>query len=274
MTQNPEQQSTEDEVLTEVDAGVAVVTLNRPDRLNAVTPTMAVAYTATLRELDERPDVRVIVVTGAGRAFCAGADLKELQKGPDHLAEHFATPAMAPDTALHLRKPVIAAINGPVAGLGFAYALVTDIRFVSATATLTTSFARLGLVAEYGLAWLLPRVVGLSRATELLMSSRSIDAEEAVRIGLAHRVTEGPVLEEAVAYARELIASCSPASWAVLKGQLLRDGGSSFAEAMSSAYGLMRESFQGPDVTEALAAREQRRAPQFLDLPPTPPVRI
>jgi enoyl-CoA hydratase/carnithine racemase len=264
---------TTDEILTSVDSGVAVVTFHRPDRLNAITPTMATAYTTALRSLDQRADVRVIVVTGAGRAFCAGADLAELKKGVGHLDEHFASPAMAPDAALHLRKPVIAAINGPTAGLGFAYALATDIRFVAAGATMTTSFARLGLVAEYGLAWLLPRVVGLSRATELLMSSRTIDADEAVRIGLAHAVTTGPVLDEAVAYAHELIANCSPASWAVLKGQLLRAGGSDFSEAMTSAYGLMRESFRGPDVAEALAAREQRRPPQFHDLPPTAPVR-
>lgn len=274
MPQNPAPPDpAEPEVLTDVDAGVAVVTLNRPDRLNAITPTMAVAYTQSLRAMDERSDVRVIVVTGAGRSFCAGADLQELAKGPDHLAEHFASPAMAPDAALHLRKPVIAAINGPVAGLGFAYALATDIRFVAPTAKLTTSFARLGLVAEYGLAWLLPRVVGLSRATELLMSARTLDAQEAVRIGLAHAESTGPVLDEAVAYARELVATCSPASWAVLKGQLLAAGGSGFDEAMSSAYALMREAFRGPDVAEALAAREQRRAPAFRDLPPTPPLR-
>lgn len=262
-----------DEILTSVDSGVAVVTLNRPERLNAVTPTMARAYTSALRSLDQQPEVRVIVVTGAGRGFCAGADLQELAKGPDQLAENFASPTMAPDAALHLRKPVICAINGPVAGLGFAYALATDIRFVAEGASMSTTFARLGLVAEYGLSWLLPRVVGLSRATELLLSSRAIDAAEAVRIGLAHAVSSGSVLDDALAYAREMAASCSPASWAAVKSQLLRDGGTGFEQSMQTAYGLMRESFRGADLAEAMAARAERRPPQFAGLPADAPLR-
>ena len=128
-----------DEVLVAVEATVATVTLNRPDKLNAVTPAMATAYAQTLRALDDDPDVRVVVVTGAGRGFCAGADLGQLDQGVEHLDRHFASPDAAPDTALRIRKPVVAAVNGPVAGLGFAYLLCCDLRGVATSATLRPS---------------------------------------------------------------------------------------------------------------------------------------
>lgn len=259
------------ELLVDVSESVATVTFNRPDRLNAVTPTMAAAYVGALLACDDDPAVRAIVVTGAGRAFCAGADLGELAKGAEHLEKHFGNPSVAPDTALRVRKPVIAAVNGPVAGLGLAYLLTCDIRLVDPSATMQTSFAKLGLVAEYGLSWLLPRMVGYSRATELLMSSRPLGADEAHRIGLAHAVSApGAVVSDAVAYARSLIATCSPASWAVLKEQLLVDGARSFDDCIGATYGLMRESFHGADVAEAIAARAEKRAPRFADLPPRP----
>lgn len=262
------------EIIRTTADGVGIVTLNRPDRLNSVTPTMAAAYVDALLALDDDPSVRVVVVTGAGRAFCAGAELAELTKGAEHLDEHFASPSVAPDTALRVRKPVVAAVNGPVAGLGFAYLLACDIRLVDPAATMQTSFAKLGLVAEYGLAWLLPRVVGTSRATELLMSSRPLGADEAERIGLAHAVTApGAALEEALAYARSLIATCSPTSWAVVKRQLLADGARSYEESLTASYALMRESFRGPDVAEALDARKHKRAPRFTAVGPRPPVR-
>jgi enoyl-CoA hydratase/carnithine racemase len=262
------------EILLAVRDGVATVTFNRPDRLNAVTPTMAGAYVDALLQCDDDPAVRVVVVTGAGRAFCAGADLGELSQGADYLDEHFGSPSVAPDTALRVRKPVIAAVNGPVAGLGFAYLLVCDIRLIDPSATLQTSFAKLGLVAEYGLSWLLPRTIGYSRATELLMSSRPIGADEAQRIGLAHAVSApGTVVDEAVAYARNLIATSSPASWAAVKSQLLTDGARGFDDCLAETYGLMRASFRGPDVAEALAARAEKRAPSFADLPPRPRIR-
>ena len=262
------------EIIRTSTDGVAVLTLNRPDRLNSVTPTMAAAYVEALLASDDDPSVRVIVVTGAGRGFCAGADLGELTKGPEHLDRYFASPSVAPDTAMRVRKPVVAAVNGPVAGLGLAYLLACDIRFVDPAATMQTSFAKLGLVAEYGLAWLLPRVVGTSRATELLMSSRPLGAEEAARIGLAHAVTEpGAVLDEALAYARSLIATCSPSSWAVVKGQLRADADRSYEQSLTASYALMRESFRGPDVAEALDARKDKRAPQFRNIDPRPALR-
>jgi enoyl-CoA hydratase/carnithine racemase len=262
------------DVLCSVEDSVAVVTLNRPERMNAVTPSLAKSYVATLHRLDDDPAVRAIVVTGAGRAFCAGADLGELAKGIEHLEREFAGPGIAPETAMLVRKPVVAAVNGAAAGLGFAYLLACDIRFFDAGAKVQTSFAKLGLVAEYGMSWLLPRIVGRSRATELLLSSRPLGAEEAARIGLAHAVTEpGATLADALAYARELVATGAPSSWAAMKEQLLADGATGFEDALTAAYPRMARAFHGPDIGEALAARTEKRPPQFHELAPRTPLR-
>lgn len=260
-------------LLTTVEDGVAIITLNRPERLNSVTPALAEQYAAALRRFDDDADVRVVVVTGAGRAFCAGADLAELDRGVEHLVATFGSTAVAPETALRLRKPVVAAVNGPVAGLGFIYVLACDVRIVDPAATMQTSFAKLGLAAEYGISWLLPRVVGYSRATELLLSSRALGAEEAQRIGLAHAVSApGESLSEALAYARSLVATGAPSSWAVAKAQLLTDAERGFDESLPETYEHMRAAFRGPDVAEALAARAAKRPPEFAALPPRPPL--
>ncbi len=260
-------------LLTAVEGGVATITLNRPERLNAVTPALAEQYAAALLRFDDDPGVRAIVVTGAGRAFCTGADLSELERGVEYLEETFGSLSVAPDTALRVRKPVIGAVNGPVAGLGFVYVLTCDVRIVDPSATMQTSFAKLGLAAEYGISWLLPRVVGFSRATELLLSSRPLGADEAERIGLAHTVSApGQSLAEALTYARTLVATCAPSSWAVAKAQLLADADRSFDEGFAEAYRHMRAAFRGPDVAEALSARAEKRAPSFRTLPPRPPL--
>ena len=260
-------------LLTTVEDGVATITLNRPDRLNSVTGALAEQYVAALLRFDDDPEVRVIVVTGAGRAFCAGADLSELDQGVEHLVETFGTVRVAPETAMRVRKPVIAAVNGPVAGLGFVYVLACDVRIVDPAAKMQTSFAKLGLVAEYGISWLLPRVVGLSRATELLLSSRPLGADEAERIGLAHAVSApGQSLAEAHAYARSLIETGAPSSWAVTKAQLLADAGRGFDDGLPDTYQHMRAAFRGPDLAEALVARGEKRAPRFPSLPARPPL--
>lgn len=261
-------------VRTENDGDVAVITLDRPERLNAVTPSMGLAYAAALRACDDDPAVRVVVVTGAGRAFCAGADLAELAKGPEHFAATYADPSFAPDAALRLRTPVVVAANGPVAGLGLVYLLGGDVRFLDPTAVVQTSFARLGMPVHYGLGWLLPRVVGLATATELMLSSRRVEPAESVRMGLAHRVcAPGASLAEALAYAHDLAATCSPSSWAAIKAQLLADGSRGFDESLADAYARMREAAAGPDLAEALAAREEGRPARFPPLPPHRPLR-
>jgi enoyl-CoA hydratase/carnithine racemase len=250
----------ESEVELEVVGGVATVALNRPGKLNAVTPVMASRIGAVLRSCDADPDVRAIVLTGRGRGFCAGADLAVLGGGVDELAGFVQDPSTFPVDALTIRKPVIAAINGPVAGVGIAYIAAADVRLASSHARFSTSFARLGLVAEYGLAWLLPRLV---------LSGRTIDAAEALRIGLVTAVVDpAALLGHANSYARELAQRCSPRSLAVIKEQLSIDADSDRTSSFDRSIRLMLESFTAPDLTEAIAAGRDDRPPQFPPLGP------
>jgi enoyl-CoA hydratase/carnithine racemase len=254
-------------VLYEVDDGIAHITLNRPAALNAWTPELGSAYFDRLEEADGDERVRAIVVTGAGRGFCAGADL-------DHLRAVQEGRATAGDDERpqglprSLRKPVIAAINGPCAGLGLVMALMCDLRFAAAGAKMTTAFARRGLVAEYGLAWILPRLVGPSRALDLLMSGRVFLAEEAERIGLVDRLCEsGEALPQARDYALELSRYSSPASMETMKRQVYDDLDRTFAEAAAAANERMRESFERPDFREGVESFIARREPEFRPLP-------
>jgi enoyl-CoA hydratase/carnithine racemase len=255
-----------DTVLVERVDGVATVTLNRPGKLNALTPQMQHRYADVLRELDADPRTRVIVVTGAGRGFCSGADLSSLAD-TDRLNSYSPDPSLLVTVALDTRKPVVAAVNGPVAGIGFALMLACDVRFLAETARVTTSFARLGLVAEYGLSWLLPRIVGTARALELLMSGRTIDSDEALRMGLVHEVvTGGPVLGPAMAWARDVAGHCSPRSLAHIKRQVYGDCERTRDDALRRSLSLMVDSFGWGGLQEALAARQEGRAPVFPGL--------
>lgn len=252
------------DVLYDVADGVATITLNRPATLNALLPHMGPAYAALLRSADADPEVRAIVVTGAGRGFCSGADLGVLAQGADAL-EAFASDQgldELPLTALSISTPVVAAVNGPCAGIGFVLALCSDVRFASTTATFSPTFPRLGLVAEYGSAWLLPRIVGRPAATELLLSGRTVDAAEAAGIGLVHAVVDD-ALQAARSWAVDVAASCSPRSTATIKKQLRAADHQDIDTAARESLALMRQSFRWPDLPEALMARLERRSPQF-----------
>ncbi len=253
-------------VLYEVREGVAHVTLNRPDSLNAWTPELGRAYFDRLQEADADPEARAIVVTGAGRGFCAGADFEYLQEveRSGSSAEPDPRPQGLPRS---LRKPVIAAINGPCAGLGFVMAMMCDIRFAAAGAKLTTAFARRGLIAEYGLSWVLPRVVGTSAALDLLLSGRTFLPEEAEHLGVIDRLTEEDrAAEEAHAYAVELARYSSPASMATIKRQLYDDLVRDLAQADAAAVEYMEQSFERPDFREGVDSFVERRAPDFPPL--------
>src|SRR3954454_4239133 len=205
-----------EQILYRVEDNVAIVTLNRPDRLNAWTPFMHTEVKAAMRAASDDPDVRVIVLTGAGRGFCAGADMGALQgiqsgERQERVAEEPV------DTQSHLSfqrtysyfpavpKPIIAAVNGPCAGLGMVIALYADMRFASENAVFMTAFARRGLIAEHGISWLLPRLVGLANAADLLFSARRVAAAEALGIGLVSRVFPAETFEnDVLTYARML----------------------------------------------------------------------
>lgn len=253
-------------VLYEVQEGVARVTLNRPDSLNAWTPELGRAYFDRLQQADADPEARAVVVTGAGRGFCAGADfeyLEEVERNGSP-AEPDPRPQSLPRS---LRKPVIAAINGPCAGLGFVMAMMCDLRFAAAGAKLTTAFARRGLIAEYGLSWVLPRVAGSSTALDLLLSGRTFLAEEAERLGVVDRLTEeGRAAGEAQAYTVELARYSSPASMATIKRQLYDDLIRDLAQADAAAVEYMEQSFERPDFREGVESFVERRAPDFPPL--------
>jgi enoyl-CoA hydratase/carnithine racemase len=258
-----------DVVQRSIDDGVAVLTLNRPDRLNAWTDEMERTYFDLLADCGEREDVRAIVVTGAGRGFCAGADMEALQSiGSNGIDPAERDRERRPQAfPLSIPKPIVAAINGPVAGIGLVQALMCDIRFAARGAKITTAFARRGLVAEHGMSWMLPRLVGPARALDLLLSGRVVLAEEAAELGLVNRALEPErLIDETLAYARDLATNCSPASMAAMKRQVYRDLERGLEESVADANALMLESFAQPDFAEGVASFLERREPRFAPL--------
>ncbi|MFN2616675.1 MAG: enoyl-CoA hydratase [Thermoleophilaceae bacterium] len=258
-----------DVVQRTVDEGVATLTLNRPERLNAWTGEMERAYFELLEDCGRREDVRVIVVTGAGRGFCAGADMEELEAiGHNGIEGRLEDRQRRPQTfPLTIPKPIVAAINGPCAGIGLVQALMCDIRFAAEGAKLTTAFARRGLVGEHGISWILPRLVGPARALDLLLSGRVVLAEEAAALGLVNRALEPErLLDQTLAYARDLAANCSPASMAAMKRQVYADLERGLDAALSEANELMAESLGAADFREGVASFVERREPRFAPL--------
>ena len=260
-------QTQSDVVQMQVEDGVALLTLNRPDRLNAWTGEMEHAYFAMLDQCAAAEDVRVIVVTGAGRGFCAGADMQELQAIGDSGVSAEAHDRREQTFPLSVPKPIIAALNGACAGIGLVQALMCDIRFAAEGAKLTTAFARRGLVAEHGMSWMLPRLVGPARALDLLLSGRVVFAEEALELGLVNRVlAPDRLLDATLDYAREMVVNCSPKSMATMKRQVYADLQRGLADALAEADLLMLESFAAPDFTEGVTSFIERRDPRFAAL--------
>ena len=258
----------DDVVLYRVERGVAVLTLNRPGRLNAWTPELERRYVHRLRQATESREARVVVVTGAGEAFCAGADTKVLRDiaGKTDQASGLGRrrlPVYEFEAAVP--KPVIAAVHGPCIGIGFSHALQCDLRFTSPSSRWGATFARLGLVAEQGSAWQLNRLVGPARAADLLLSGRLVGGPEAYRLGLADRLAED-VLAAALDFAADVAANCSPAALAAIKGQLQRTDGQDFRTAADEADQLTREALGGEDFREGVRALREGRHPAFAAL--------
>ena len=266
----------------EVRDRVATVILHRPDRLNAWTGRMHAEYRALLERAATDPAVRVIVVTGSGRGFCAGADVRALEGHVERgaydpgLGEEVATPGYGvrpefdADFAYHfgIPKPIIAAVNGPAAGVGLVLACYCDLRFAARGAKLTTAHGRLGLPAEYGLSWLLPRLMGVTRAADLLLSSRVVLAEEAEHLGLVNRtLPAAELLPYTYAYAGRLAGEIAPSSLAVTKLQLYRDLHGDVATSVEDAAARMAEMMRRTDFAEGVAALTEKRPPAFPDHP-------
>ncbi len=270
-----------EEILYEVEGPVATLTLNRPDRLNALTDRMMAELRHALAEAEADERVVGIILTGAGRGFSAGMDADALQAGanqrgmertrlPKELEASPGDPSMGEDFQvtfgylLSIRKPLLAAVNGACAGLGLCIASLCDLRFASDTAVFRTAFAQRGLIAEHGASWILPRILGPSRALDLLWHPRKVSAEEAREMGLANRVVPADrLLAEARSYLEEIAAACSPTSLMIMKQQVYRALMQPLGEAMSEANQLMAESLRRPDFKEGVASFVERRAPDF-----------
>lgn len=252
-------------VLLERHGPVAVLTLNRPDRMNGWTPGLERLYFDSLADLSADAAVKAIVVTGAGRAFCAGADMADLDELGSGSAELAPAAAGRPKTfPLSVPKPVVAAVNGACAGLGLVQALMCDVRLAAPDAKMTTAFAKIGLVAEHGISWLLPRHVGIGNALDLLMSSRVVQGEEALRMGLVQQVhPREQLLDAAVAYAQELADRVSPAAMAAIKAQVYRHSELELRAALEDSDQLMRTSLAEPDFAEGVAAFQAKRLPSY-----------
>ena len=269
-----------DAVLYKVRNRVAVVTFNRPDRLNAWNADIHQGYFESLDRAAADPGVRVIVVTGAGRGFCAGADMDVLQgiggasidDAGSGSNDGSALATWEHTHAMTIPKPVIAAVNGACAGLGFVHALACDIRFAAAGAKFTVAFSRRGLIGEHGMSWTLPRLVGQSVALDLMMSGRVFLAEEAARIGVVNRVfSPESLLDETLAYANDIATNASPTSMAVMKRQMYTHPMLPLDEALKDSVRLMNESLRRPDFKEGVASFIEKRPPDFA--PYTPPRR-
>jgi enoyl-CoA hydratase/carnithine racemase len=262
-------------ILYEVSEKIATITLNRPDRMNAWTPIMEHDVRHAMEAARDDEGVRVIVLTGAGRAFCAGADmdaLKGLDPSDVRRAENVPPFDMNRRADWQTRyayypsipKPVIAMLNGATAGIGLVHALYCDLRFAADNTVLTTSFARRGLIAEHGISWMLPRIVGHANALDLLLSARRVSSEEALRIGLVNRISSPETLrEETYAYARELADFVSPSAMAVIKRQLYDVPFQTLAEATIEANREMVVALHGADFREGVASFIEKRPPRF-----------
>jgi len=263
------------EILFNADRGVATVTLNRPDRLNAWTPTMGSEVRDAMVGAAEDKAVRVIILTGAGRGFCAGADMNNLSKISAGTARQ-PPPFISVDPEARadfqhpmtwlpaIGKPVIAAVNGPAAGMGFSFLLFCDLRFAADSASFLTAFARRGLIAEHGMSWMLSRLCGHSRALDLTLSSRKVAADEAYRIGLVDRlIPSAQLMEQTLAYARDIAENVSPRSTRVIKRQMWAALMQDLKSAMDDADREMALSLKGDDFKEGVAHFLEKRPPRF-----------
>lgn len=266
-------------ILYDVSEGIATVTLNRPDKLNAWTRQMAHELRAAMHAAAADDAVRAIILTGAGRGFCAGADMNLLSgiSGGTAGAEQAPAPKAVPaggslraDFQMpnsyfpSIPKPILGAINGPCAGLGFVVSLYCDVRFAAESAVFMTAFAQRGLIAEHGVSWMLPRLVGLPNAADLLYTSRKVKADEALRLGVVQRVVpDAQLLAAAREYLAGIVNTVSPRSVSVMKRQIWEGLFQTLSEATVVADYEMGQSFSSADFKEGVAHFVEKRAPKF-----------
>jgi enoyl-CoA hydratase/carnithine racemase len=271
-------------VTCDIEEQVALVTLNRPERLNAIGNEMGRQFDRIMVRIAQDENVRAVVLTGAGRGFCAGADIERLVRFSESKGRTAQVPqpgeaqgafralvGNAPQELLTrycatqaLPQPVIAAVNGPCAGIGLALAVLCDVRFASDAAFFVAPFAMRGLVAEIGLASSLAALVGNGAAADMLLSGRKVAADEALRIGLAdHLKPPERLLPDALEYAHNIARNVSPRSARIIKRQLWQARSLSFADALAVSMAETRASMLSEDFAEGLAHFREKRPPRF-----------
>jgi enoyl-CoA hydratase/carnithine racemase len=274
-----------EDILYSAADGIATITLNRPEKLNAWTAAMQTSIKHAMAEATNDESVRAIVVTGAGRGFCAGADMGSLQKiDADKWDERTLARAeqetklspskLGPDVTPHyggrfgylmsIPKPIVAAINGPCAGIGLVFTLYCDLRFAASEAKFTTSFAQRGLIAEHGISWLLPRLTGVAHALDILFTARKFGADEAQRFNLVNRVFPQATFMASVSeYVGQMVTTVSPRSLAVMKAQIWKALYQDLNDAIAVGDAEMQKSFATDDFKEGVAHFVEKRPPRF-----------
>ena len=267
------------EIDYQVTDPVAVITMNRPDQLNALTTRMLAEIRHAIGSAERDDAVVGIILTGAGRGFCAGMDMGsldsmatgdrqpedlselEIDVGDRALGENFQ---VTYSFLMSVRKPILSAINGPCAGLGFVIAMLTDMRFVERQAKFTTAFSQRGLIAEHGVSWILPRLIGPGRALDILWSARKFDGEEAQQLGIAERLCEtGASLDDATDYIEHLAATTAPRSLQLMKAQVYRHLNMQLGESVTESNEWMSDSLRRDDFKEGVRSFLERRPPNF-----------
>lgn len=261
-----------------IEDGIGLITLNRPERMNAWTGRMHTEYRWCLQELDADSSVGAIVVTGKGRGFCVGGDAQALEGHAERggydpgTPRQMAMPGFGVDERFDasfayqfgLSKPLLAAMNGPAAGVGLALACFADLRFAASGARFTTAHGKLNLPAEYGLSWILPRMIGLTRANELLLTSRPFTAEEALDLGLVNGIYPADeVLEATIGYTRRMLDTVSPNSLRQTRWQVYRDLHRDVAEAVVDSESLLDDMMREADYKEGVRAFLEKRKPRW-----------
>ena len=272
--------TTYEQIIYEVDGPAATITMNRPDTLNAMTSRLQAELRHALDASERNEDIIGTVLTGAGRGFCSGVDMNDLGamsaagktigKSYEHLAADPGNPdkdpnyMFSPPYLLGLRKPIIAAVNGACAGLGFSYATFCDMRFVDRNAKFVSSFAPRGLIAEHGTSWMLPRIVGPSHALDIFWSSRRVEGEEAYQMGYANRLCEpGESVKEAQEYLKMIAGTSAPTSIMMMKKQVYKHLMRDLGESMVEDNQWMSDSLTEDDFKEGVASFVERRSPNF-----------
>lgn len=259
----------EPSILADIRQGVGIVSLNRPDRLNAWTPAMGTAYFDLLDAMASDPDVRAILLTGRGRAFCAGADMAGLQAITSVGAMTDKREPRGYWYPMRIGKPLVAAIQGHCIGVGLQQALCCDIRFAAEDAKLAANYARRGINGELGITWLLPRIIGVSDAMDMLLSGRTVGGAEAREMGLVNRLCPADELfDQAFAYCVSLAESCSPWAMRTIKQQLYNDLMTALPAAFEQSEHFLQEAMAGPDMAEAVNAFRDKRPANFAPLSP------